>query len=251
MTNFLTVDGMRFQCHGISGRVQHWDNLAGVITEPCHDPNFFVIDDHTFFNGQGARRPAPASGLTDAGLAYQQPIDCRSLFFDDGSSRVYGIDGASVDLVDVHIPAGHHLDFSWKFLAADGEATGADDFLMMLAYDGAAPVPEAAPTIDKIKDGATQPGVDLLQGATIIHDPSMPPRLAEGRDPRTNSINSALWIRGPSWNPGGDFKGTVRWITCNGWRLHGGDRPSTSNRNSLRRQRAFPSSCLLDCIHVV
>jgi hypothetical protein len=251
MADSIVVEGLTFEFHGISGRVQDWENRAGVTTDPCHDPEFFVIDDHTFIDGQSARQPPPGSGLTERGVNYRPPIDCRSLFFDDGNSRTHGIDGACIDLIDVQIPAGKRLDFTWKFLSADGEATGPNDFALMLAYDGPAPAPAPAPTIDAIRDGSAPAPINLMQGATVIHDPSMSPRLAEGRDLRTNSIHNTHWMRGPSWRPGGAFRGTVRWIACNGWRLHGGDQPSTTNRNSLRRQRASPPSLFLDCVHII
>lgn len=246
MASNLMLNNTSFHSFGPVGIVPSWD-IPGVGTVlPCHPPDFIVIDDHTAHNNQGRRG---ASALSTVG-----PIDTRSLVFDDGNMRTFGIDGACVDM-DVVIDLGQQLDFSWKFITRDGGSSGANDFAMILAYAGGAPRPAPAPALADMLAGPP-PSIDLMrdqagQPAINIHDPAMPPRLAEGRDLRTNSASNLMWMRGAAWRPAGGFQGTVRWIVSNGWRLRKGLNPATDNENSLLSQRAFPASLLLDCVEIL
>lgn len=242
----LRPEASSIRTFGPSGIVSSWA-LPGVGTvEPCHRSDFIVIDDHTAHDAQGRR--------TVSSLSAAPAIDTRSLVVDDGTMRTFGIDGACVD-IDMVIEPGQKLDFSWKFITRDGGSSGGNDFAMVLAYGEGAPRPAPAPSIEEMLAGPPPP-IDLLQGldgrpAINLHDPNTPARLAEGRDLQSNTANTLVWMRGRPWQPPGGFRGTVRWIASNGWRLRQGLHPATDNENSLLGQRAFPPSLLLDCVEIV
>lgn len=266
MTNTIPLGDLTFKRHGICGAVKGgWDVGGGVTIPPCHGNELIAIDDHKHRNSQGKRRMAPSSGPTEGGLTYQDPIDCRGLFFDDsdGERRTYGMEGACVDL-QVDLSAGQTIVFSWRFLSFSRGSSLANNFAMVLAYDATdidgannrpAPVtPERAP---KLEERNSKAPTDLLQGAVRIPE-NVPTEFLNRRHITTlGGSDTHTWLT-TKWEdvPSVGFSGVIRWLVCTGWKPEKSDKPGTLRQPSTHRddfdtQRAFPPTLLLDCVEIV
>lgn len=246
MTNSITIDGLTFECHGVSGEVSCWNMTANAPCKIPLDPNapdevkpacgseFLVLDDHTAVDNQGAREAS-------ATLANNPPIDTRSITFDDDEdNRSYGEDGACADL-DVVIAGDEQLCFRWKFISDDQGLF--NDFALVVAYPGTPP--QTRPY------DPTQPPrpPSLLEGAEIVALP-----LAQKRSGTTNTNGNNEWQADFCWRPQGGFSGTVRWIVCNGMRLprnrHDPTKFNEPTPQSLLSRLAFPPTLLIDCVRI-